>query len=230
MMTGIHIFENQITNYCSNEKKRYNLWVYDNGEILQVFTEQKPNTINLWFQFYSFSNLYWKIMQSSCIDRINGNSYYNHSNIKLFMIKYLFCGTNISDIKLQRLTNGELTEDSFESLMQIHPRIWRSLFQIVQLFPKQLSKQEEKNLEKQCAILFGQGNSVAQPHEYIVTYCNLVAFWEKFGMNYYDILKLPHETFLFLKKIMSLQSDHRKKSIIENKNSHPMPNKRGVRF
>lgn len=168
------------------------------------------------------------MLEQDCIESIKGMSFYNHAKIKLFMIKYLFCNTNLPYIKLQRADNGELTEKSFEQVMKIHPRIWRTIFDMVDVFPNELSQQEQKNLQKQCAILFGQGNSVSQPHQWIVTYCNLVAFWDKFGMNYYDILKLPHETFLFLKKVMSLQMDYRNRSMNENKNS--AKGKRGVSF
>lgn len=230
-MNKAHIFENQIVNFCSQERKRYNLWVYDREDNLQVFTQEKPNTVHLWFQFYAISNLYWKIMESFCVEKIKGFSFYNHTEMKFFVIKYLFCRTNIPNIKLQRLRNGQLTQESFQNLMKIHPRIWRSLFEIIKIFPEQLDKETEKSLEKQCSILFGQNKPVSQPHDWIITYCNLVAFWDKFGMNYYDILRLPQETFLFLKKIMSLESDYRNKSLSSNKSSHsPTRNNRGVSF
>lgn len=224
-MTNLQIESNEISLYCSNEKKRYDLWVYTECEVPKVFMVQTPNTQHIWFQFYTFSHLYWRIMESKCIDTIKGNNFYNFNSIKEFMLDYLLCGTNIPNILIQRKSDGTLTEKSSKSVNCIHPRILRALLDSIDIFPHKMTTKQEKELEKQCAILFGQGNSVSNPHEWIVIYCNLISFWEKFGLNYYDIMKLPNETYLMLKKIMGLENDHKSQAMSSSSNKN-----KGVKF
>jgi hypothetical protein len=95
------------------------------------------------------------------------------------------------------------------------------------VFPKSLSKKEEKEFEKQCSQLFGKGKAVSDPNQWIVMYCNLISFWDKFGMNYHDIMKLPNETFVYLKRIMNLDNEYKNKNISSPQKS---TNKKGVKF
>ena len=223
----LQIFSSDIIKYCSDQKKRYDLWVYDGNQVIQVYEKQTPNTDHIWFQFYTFSYLYWKMMENTCVQDIKGNFYYNFNKIRQFMINYLLCGTNIPGIVLKRKNDGTLTEQSMDSVMKIHPRILRSLFNLINIFPEKMTHKQEKQLQKQCAILFGQGDSVTNPNKWIVIYCNLMSFWDKFGLNYFDILKLPSETFFMLKKIMGLESDFKNKDIQKTVTSNKG---KGVRF
>lgn len=216
-----------IKKYCSNQKKKYTMWVYLQNDNLRVFQKETPNTDQIWFQFYSFSYLYWKLMQNKCIDYINGQPYYNFNRIKIFMIEYLLCGTNLQNIYIKRDINGVLTQDSMNSVMKTHPKILRSLFNLIDIFPEKISGQQEKDLEKQCSILFGKGDSVTNPHKWIIIYCNLMSFWQKFGLNYFDIMKLPNQTFLMLKKIMNLQASYKNTQMT---NSIPSNKNKGVKF
>ena len=104
----------------------------------------------------------------------------------------------------------------------------------IDVLPKPMPKSEEKELEKQCSILFGKGEGVTNPHEYITMYCNLMAFWDKFGMNYFDILKLPQDVFSALKKVMSLDNTYKSEKMNEitrqnQQRQSQMPQKRGTR-
>lgn len=214
-----------IIEYCNiQQKKRYSVWVYAGSDILQVYEEQKPNTEEFWFEFYTFSKLYWEMMQQECVIKINNSMFYDNNKIKLFIINYLLCDTNMLNIFIKREKDGKLIEESLNSVLSIHPRILRVLFDKVNLFPKSLKSEEEKRLEKQCSKLFGSGKSINNPHPWIVTYCNLIAFWEKFGMNYHDIMKLPNELFYSLKKIMSLDCEFKSQKIEKKSNS------KGVNF
>lgn len=89
----------------------------------------------------------------------------------------------------------------------------------VNVFPKQLAESEEKELEKQCATLFGKGDGITNPHPYITMYCNLTAFWEKFGINYFDLLKMPRDLYKILKQVMSLETSNRSASINQMANN-----------
>lgn len=206
-----------IIEYCNfDEIKQYKLWVYDGSDIIEVFYEQMPNTQQITFSFYSFSKYYWNLMQEKCVQKIKGNLFYDFFQLKIFVINYLLCNTNMSGVFIKRNKNGQLTKESFQSVIKIHPRILRSLFNIIQIFPKHLGKKQEQELEKQCHKLFGKGQGISNPHPFIVQYCNLMSFWDKFGMNYHDIMKLPNQVFISLKKIMSLDNEYKSQSLNKN--------------
>ena len=209
------------SEFVDEDTERYSVWVYRGGGMMQAYREQMPNTEEVWFRFHRFSHYYWKLLEDECIDEQKDGSFYNFSRIKIFMIKRMLCETSIPEIMLERDKHGVLTDESYSRVMSIHPRILRVLMDKVEFFPKPMRKSEEKNLEKQCARLFGKGEGLTNPHEYITFYCNLESFWEKFGMNYFDLLKLPQEVFSALKKVMILDNMHKNQKLDEM--SHPAP-------
>lgn len=197
---------NHLFDYCNKEKTRYSIWVYDGSEIIQVYEEKMPNTEEIWFEFYNFSYLYWNLLQELCCDECVGKVFFNSFKIRKFLISYLLCDTNM-DIVLQREENGKLTEETMKQIYRIHPRILRVLFDKFNLFPVELSQDEEMEIEKQCMKLFGKGESVQNPHPLVMTYCNLVTFWDKLGLNYWDLMKMPNNLVNQLKRMAAMDND-----------------------
>lgn len=219
-MINSQLYKHDIINFCNtNQTNRYRLWVYECIDTIQVFQKQLPNTEQIWFDLYSFSHFYWKLMQQECVFEVKNNLFYNYQKMKLFIINYLIFDTNLPGVFIERKKDGKLTEESFKSIITVHPRILRVLFDMINVFPYSFNDQQQKQIEKQCHKLFGKGQSVANPHPSIVRYCNLISFWDKFGMNYYDIMKLPNEIFVELKKIMSLDNEYKSASL--NKQTPP---------
>ena len=107
--------------------------------------------------------------------------------------------------------NDQLTEESYNEVIKIHPRILRQVLSLVDVFEREKTKEEEKELAKDCALIFGKNEGVVNPHPDIVLYCDLIAFWDKFGLNYFDIQKLPKELFYRLKNMMNLESSFKYK-------------------
>lgn len=201
ILSNFDIFE-----FRNSDTNKYSVWVYDDGNELHVYSDEVPNTVEIWFKFYKFNHFYWKLLEDECVVDVKGRSFYDYNKLKLFMIKRMICSTSIEGISIKYDKRGLLCQSSFERLMHIHPRILRVLMDKIDVLPKPMKKSEEKELEKQCSILFGKGEGLTDTHPYITLYCNLVAFWDKFGMNYFDILKLPQDVFMALKKVMMLDN------------------------
>lgn len=209
-----------IMSYMNQDVDRYSVWVYDDGENFKVYDEKKPNTVEIWFEFHRFSYLYWKMLEQECVDCYKYTNYYNFNKVKLFMLKRMISATNIDGVSIEYQPNGILSDQSYSDIMKIHPRILRMLMNKVNVFPKSLSKSEEKELEKQCSILFGKGDGIQDPHPYISVYCNLASFWEKFGINYFDLMRLPRDLFKMLKQVMSLETSNKSASFSQMKNQN----------
>lgn len=207
------ISEFDALDFRSKETIKYSVWVYVDSNGVQAYLEEQPNTDEIWFKFYKFNHFYWKLFENECIEDMRGTMFYNFNKMKHFMIRRMICSTSIDGMIMRYDKDGFLTRESFENVMSIHPRILRALFDKVKVFPKSLKKSEEKELEKQCSILFGKGEGVTDPHPYITMYCNLVAFQDKFGMNYFDIMRLPQDVFSALKKIMVLENNFKSAKI-----------------
>jgi len=195
-----------IRDFRNSDVEKYSVWVYMDGTLPKVYADEQPNTEEVWFKFYKFNHFYWTLFEDECIDNTRRGSFYNNGRIKQFMLGRMLHSTNIDSVVVEYGKDGRLTERSLQSVMSVHPRILRVLMDKVDVLPKPLEKEDERELEKQCSILFGKGEGVTNPHEYVTMYCNLVAFWEKFGMNYFDILNLPQDVFFALKKVMTLES------------------------
>lgn len=228
----------QLLKSKNKDRVRYSVWVYADGEVPQVFSQEMPNTQEIWFEFYRFNQVYWRLLESECVQLYaDGNeeaNLYNYSKIKRFLLEYMLADTNVPWIVLRHEDNGKLSNRCLEQLLSLHPRILRCLFSKVSIFPEELSADEEREMEKQCALLFGKGEGIVNPHQWITTYCNLTSFWEKFGLNYYDVLSLPHELFVQLKRVMSLESTYKSQKMEQMQNgskSRTRSAKRGpVRF
>ena len=208
-----------IRKFVNPETEKYSVWVYKDSDGVHVYENKMPNTIEIWFRFNKFSHLYWRIFEDECVDEIKGAFYYNFMKVKKFMLSRMIASTNFSDIVIEYGKDGRLVEQSYNAIMSIHPRILRCIMGKVDVFPRALGKNEEREFEKQCSILFGKGEGVQNPHPYITTYCNLVAFWDKFGLNYYDIMSLPQELFRVLKLVMSLENTNKSQAMESMKNS-----------
>ena len=214
------------------EYKRYSVWVYDAPQIIQVFDEPTPNTKEIWFEFYDITLVQWKYVEQNCVKivKINENEqsfFYNFKDIKMFCLKHLLKDTNYP-IKIERV-HDELTDETLEQVLSIHPRILREIFYKFSIFDGEKSPEEEKRISKECALIFGAGKAVNNPHQDIILYCDLVAFWDKFGLNYFDVQNLPKNVFYTLKKMIDNETSFRNKET-KKVNSGPsrpgFPNRR----
>lgn len=229
MKDNSSISEHDIRKYINPETEKYSVWVYGDGEDLKVYEKEMPNTTEIWFRFNKFSHIYWKLFEDECIDEIHNALFYNFTKLKRFMLTRLLCETNFSDIEISYDSNGMLSKESYEQVMSLHPRILRCLMNKIDVFPRKMKKNEEKEFEKQCHKLFGKGEGVQNPHPYITTYCNLVAFWDKFGLNYFDIMSLPQDLFIILKRVLSMESNSKSEEITSMKASSQGTGRRGSR-
>ena len=77
------------------------------------------------------------------------------------------------------------------------------------------------------------GNGVHNAHEAVSLYCNLSSFWDKFGLNYFDLQRLPQDVYAKLREVLSRESSergkHRKNESRKSNLTHGVNKKKGMR-
>ena len=70
-----------------------------------------------------------------------------------------------------------------------------------------LSDEEEATINKQASILFAKNSQgVENACEAVSLFCNLGNFWEKFGIDRFNIKKLPYREYVMLKIMISKEN------------------------
>ena len=199
------------TNKYSGDFQRVSCWVYyEENKQLQVFYTKMPNTIQIYMQFFEMNHYFWQIIERDCLIEVEGYndrdkiSVYNNCLIKKFILKYLIKDWSF-DCELKRNKDGSLTEESYNKVCGLHPKILKTLLDQY-VYRQGFTQEEDGKIQKQCYLLFDKGQSINSPHWTVSLYLDLTAFWDKFGLNYYDIQKLPQEVFDGLRKIMGIQN------------------------
>lgn len=203
-------FIDRLKNY-ETSYQRVSCWVYTRkNKPLIVYQEQKPNTQEVFIQFFNMNHYFWNFIQTQCIEQIQGFNekdiiaVYNTKKLKNFIMKYMIKDWSF-DYQLKRNFDGSLEQETLNYIYGLHPRILRVLLD--KYTCKQgFTQQQQGKIQKQCYLLFDKGSSVSNPHWSISLYCDLTSFWQKFGLNYYDIQQLPENIYDGLRKVMSSES------------------------
>jgi len=211
-------------NYGTKKSKdtvRISCWVYFNRDNLIVFDNKMPNTTELWFEFSTMNHFYYELLEQTCTKEVKGAFekmiFYDDVKINEFIVRYLLRDWCF-DCDLEHRLDGSLTPSSFDEVMKINAKILHSILSRYE-YRISLTDEEEQRIAMQAFFLFESGKSVQSPHKYISQYCDMVSFWSKFGLNYFDIQKLPQEVYEGIRKIMALDNEHSRKRMDKmNKN------------
>ena len=195
--------------------------------IVELFTKETPNTEKISFTFWEINNSTWDYLEENCLETVNISAHetistYNYEKMKLFYLRYLFRSWSFDD-EMRFDEEGKLTENSFKKLLNLHPVILREL--TTGLFDYVLSEEDSITIAKQAHLLFAKNQSVSNPHRMISLYCNLSEMWSKFGLNYFDLKRLPLYERNALKRILSQENQIRSAEIkaMEAKSKTPAP-------
>lgn len=152
---------------------------------------------------------------------------YNFMLLKAFILRHLLISWSLPiDLSFD---GSVLDEFSFNRVLTVHPNILRYFIDKIENMVF-LSDEDKNIINKQCLMMFAKNsNGVNAPHEAISMYCTLSGFWDKFGLNYFDLECLPHDIFLKLKTILNNETDIKIKQIKSEANNakNGKPPKRG---
>ena len=124
--------------------------------------------------------------------------------MKKLILKRQLISWNI-DIDIEY--DGEwIKDDCFERICSLPGPILMKLLDKYEEVSN-VTVEEEEIMKRQSSLLFSNSASgVSSPCEAVTLYCNLGRFWEKFGLNKFDLKNLSYREYLML-RMMSLNED-----------------------
>ena len=125
---------------------------------------------------------------------------------KRLLVKRNLLGWSL-DIPIERDESGWMTPECYERVSSVPAPLMESF---VRKFEEsvEVSEEEEKRIDRQCALLYSKsGHGVADACEAVSLFCTLGNFSEKFGISRDYLPKMSYKEFLLLKIMISKESD-----------------------
>ena len=98
--------------------------------------------------------------------------------------------------------NGWLTGEGWERIKRLPAPLVDALLDKYEPYVS-VDSLEERVIDRQSTALFGEhSRGVMNACKAISLYCLLVGFWEKFGLNRFDLVKLPYVEYLRLRRMI----------------------------
>lgn len=183
------------------------LWAWISRGSLRISRKETPGADRLEFTFWKMNSMTYDIMDSmSSIDWKSEEGekvrYRDQHAMKMFCLRYMFRSWSLEP-EMGFQEDGGLDDSSMEKLLGLHPVILREL--VSEMLKEDLQEEDEMEIVRQSHLLFRKGGSVSNPHRMISLYCRLSDMWDKFGLNYFDLQKMPLAERNALLKIISVE-------------------------
>ena len=170
----------------------------DKNNFNNIQNEEFENSEKIIFRFFELNENISKILKRVGIKKhfFMGENfhYYDYLSYKSFILRNLLSWWNLG-IQLERDEFGTLTEECFKRVSNVHPCL---LNHFLDAYDEayEIADVDNQKIIDQCHSIFRRGSKgITDADESISTYCNLTVFWEKLGLNYFDIQKLPDDLF-----------------------------------
>ncbi len=192
----------------SPEYIRLTLYAYASGGRLSVYRTPVPNADRLEFTFWEMTGAVWERLEQYSLEDCSPSPMeririFNHRKMKEFYLRNMLRSWNF-DAPLTLDEEGKLDAATWRRVMSLHPAILKILSDMV--FRYTFSDEETATISKQCHLLFAKGGSVANPHEMVSLYCTLADMWKNFGLNYFDLQRLPMKIRSGLRMITGMEN------------------------
>lgn len=139
------------------------------------------------------------------IDKISNKDY---EYFKKYVFKFCLIRWNLDEIL--EIDNEILTDDCLNRIMKLPAPLMNAIFEKYQE-SYIINDEEEQEITRQSAILFSKNTSgVSDACEGITLFCVLGNFWEKFGINRFDIKNLSYKEYVMLRMILNNEVDKTK--------------------
>lgn len=168
---------------------------------------------------------YWNIehlCKVACFDEMHEEegggakqlAYTDYQEVKMLLLKRMLVYISIIDLKMSK--NGEMTPHSFERVINLPSPLINAMLEEYET-SMNIGADDLETIEKQARILFAKDSrGVENACEAVTLFCNLGNFWEKFGINRFDMKNMPYREYLMLKFMIGKESEGLQRSRAAN--------------
>lgn len=112
--------------------------------------------------------------------------------------------TNFLQLKL---TKNCLQLQSLNKLLKLHPKILKFIIEKIYDQSKYVITNQYRNkILMQFDKLYNSEKGIVLKHKQISNYLHLCAFYQKLGLNYFDLKKLPYDLYQQLSMMIGIQT------------------------
>jgi len=191
------------------------LWLYSDGSGVQVFDNEAPNCEMVEFTFHEMNGHSWNELERECLEERNDGHgskslVYSRGKMRMFYLRRMFRSWSFRE-PARFDSDGTPDKSTWRLLLSLDPKILMRLTDNV--FSYTISQDDEIAFARQGLMLFGRHQSVSSPHPMISLYCTLADMWNKFGLNYFDIMRMPLYERNALRRILSIEAGHQNEEV-----------------
>lgn len=160
------------------------------------------------FKIWTFGDN--KIIEDACKYKVEREDGKEIDEVDINEVRRLMIKRNLLNwtlpIEIER-NNGWMTYESYQRVSRVHaPIIEAFLYEFEKSFI--INEDEEKEISKQCAILFSPNSKgVSNACDAISMFCTYGNFSEKFGINPEDLPNMPFKEYQLLRMVMNKEGN-----------------------
>ena len=125
---------------------------------------------------------------------------------EVLLLNRMLIGCNCVELEHDEET-GWLTDESYKRFAELPAPLVEAFLNRYEMSIN-LTDEEELVMDRQAAILFAKNSrGVSNACEAVSKYCTFAGFWDKFGLNRFDLEKLSYREFMMLKFILGKDNE-----------------------
>ena len=178
-----------------NQYFSFEFYVQKKGQCsINIFDVQQKNCDKLYVKCRKLSTQNWDIV---------ADQQSNETKEKLLLM-FSLVQTNFVDVKFDE--NGFVTLDTINQLLTLNFRIIKKIIKKIQNFyDEKQDAQYRSSITSQFKRLYSSDKGVKLKHKQIGQYLNYCGFWQKLGLNYFQVRQLPHDVYKQFVMMMNIQ-------------------------
>ena len=111
------------------------------------------------------------------------------------------------DIPIERDASGWMRPECYERVSRVPAPLIAAFLGGLEA-SMEVTDEEERRIDRQCAVLFSKsGRGVADACEAVSMFCAFGNYWEKFGIDRFNLPKVPYREYVLLRMVMGKEAE-----------------------
>ena len=169
--------------------------IKNNDNSVQIFNDSVKNADKLQIRCRKLSTQNWDIVAQQ----------ENDETKEKLLLMFSLVQTNFLDIRFDE--NGFVTLETINQLLTLNVSIVKTIVRRIQCFyDDQKDAKYRSSIVSQFKRLYSSDKGIVLKHKQIGQYLNYCGFWQKLGLNYFQVRQLPHDVYKQFVMMMNIQA------------------------